>query len=74
MLSFAPDFWPLFWAILGGAALLTVALSLLVAAFSPTWFRPHHRHQAASAPAGPAGSAGRQVRHPHRGRREVKTA
>jgi hypothetical protein len=69
MLSFAPDFWPLFWAILGGAALVTVALSLLVAAFSPTWFRPHHRHQPA-----PAGPDGRQARHPHRGRREVKTA
>jgi hypothetical protein len=71
MLSFAPDFWPLFWTILGGAALVSVVLSLLAAAFSPAWFRPHHRHQPASTPAGPAG---RQAGHPHRGRREVKAA
>ncbi len=36
MLSYAPDFWPLFWGILGGAAVLTVALSLLVASVPPS--------------------------------------
>jgi len=49
MLSFASDFWPLFWTITGTAALLTVLVSLLVAVFSPEWFRSR-RHQ-------PAGTA-----------------
>jgi hypothetical protein len=31
MLTFAADFWPLFWGITGGAALLTVLLSALIA-------------------------------------------
>ncbi len=31
MLSLASDFWPWFWAILATGAVLTVALSLLVA-------------------------------------------
>ena len=35
MLSFAADFWPLFWTIIGGGALVTVLLSLLVGTFSP---------------------------------------
>lgn len=51
MLSFAADFWPLFWTITGGAALVTVVLSLLVATFSPTWFRSLQRHQPTPAPA-----------------------
>lgn len=59
MLSYGADFWPYFWAILGGAALLTVVLCLLVATFSPTWFRSHRRQQPAHAPAESA--AGRQA-------------
>jgi hypothetical protein len=55
MFSLAPDFWPLFWAITGGAALVTVLLSLLVATFSPEWFRRHHPHQPGVTPAGVAG-------------------
>jgi hypothetical protein len=31
MLTFSSDFWPLFWTITGGAALLVVALTALVA-------------------------------------------
>ncbi len=45
MLSLAADFWPLFWTIIGAAALVTVVLSLLVATFSPAWFRSRQRHQ-----------------------------
>jgi hypothetical protein len=57
MLSFGAAFWPLFWAIIGGAALVTVALSMLIGAISPAGFRPHRGHRLAVAPAGPAGSA-----------------
>jgi hypothetical protein len=53
MLSFASDFWPVFWTIFGGAVLLTVLLSLLVATFSPAWFRPRQRHQPTLATAEP---------------------
>ena len=38
MLTYASDFWPLFWTIIGGGALLTVLAVLLVAAF------PRHGH------------------------------
>jgi len=31
MLTYAANFWPLFWAVLGGGAVLTVLLTLLVA-------------------------------------------
>lgn len=31
MLTFAADFWPLFWAITGGGALFTIIVSGLVA-------------------------------------------
>jgi hypothetical protein len=31
MLTFATDFWPLFWTLLGGAAALTVLCSVLIA-------------------------------------------
>ena len=71
MLSFAADFWPLFWTILGGAALVTVALSLLVATFSPTWFRSHRRHQHVLTPAEPAG---RPAGHAYQARRDAKAA
>jgi hypothetical protein len=50
MLNFAADFWPSLWLIMGGAALVTAALCLLVATFSPTWFRPRRRHQPALTP------------------------
>ncbi len=46
MLSFASDFWPLFWVIVSGGAALTVLACLLVAVFSPAWFR-HDRHEPA---------------------------
>jgi hypothetical protein len=39
MLTYASDFWPLFWTVLGGGLVLTVLASLLVATFSPEWFR-----------------------------------
>ena len=42
MLSFASDFWPLFWTIVGTGALVVVLLSVLVAAYSPAWFRREH--------------------------------
>jgi hypothetical protein len=45
------DFWPSLWLILGGAALVTAALCLLVATFSPTWFRLRRPHQPALTPA-----------------------
>jgi len=42
MLSYASDFWPLFWIIAGSGALLTALACLLVATFSPSWFKHHH--------------------------------
>jgi hypothetical protein len=39
MLTYAADFWPLFWTILGAGAALTIVVSFLVATFSPSWFR-----------------------------------
>jgi hypothetical protein len=71
MLSFAADFWPLFWVITGGAALVTVVLSLLVATFSPAWFRSHQRHQPSRTPAE---LAGQRAGHDYRDRREAKAA
>ncbi len=41
MLSFASDFWPLFWTIIGTGALLTVLMCIAVATFRPAWFRWH---------------------------------
>jgi hypothetical protein len=41
MLTYAADFWPLFWTIIGSGMVLTVLLSVLVATFSPTWFQSH---------------------------------
>ena len=75
MLIFATDFWPLFWTINGGAALLTVLLSLLIATFSPAWFQPHRRHRLTLV--GPATSvepAGRRAGHAAPGSRAAKAA
>jgi len=64
MLSFATDFWPLFWTIIGGAALLTALLSVLIATISPTTFRPRRRAGLALAtrPAGRPAGPGYQPR------------
>jgi hypothetical protein len=35
MLTYAADFWPLFWTIVGSGAALTVLLSLAVALYPP---------------------------------------
>jgi hypothetical protein len=45
MLSFAADFWPLFWAIMGAGALITVTLSVLIATISPAGSRPSRGHR-----------------------------
>ncbi|HZR47953.1 MAG TPA: hypothetical protein VFB06_00380 [Streptosporangiaceae bacterium] len=44
MLSYASDFWPLFWIIVGSGAVLTALICLLVATFSPSWFKRHGQH------------------------------
>ena len=58
MLTFAADFWPLFWAIWGGAAALTIVVSLLIATVPNPFARGHRRqlppalpHPATDAPA-----------------------
>ena len=51
MLTFATDFWPLLGAIMGAGALVTVALSVLIATISPAGSRPRRRHQLALTPA-----------------------
>jgi hypothetical protein len=66
MLSNA-DIWPAFWLTIGGAMLVTVALCLLVATYSPAWFRPRRRHQPALTSAHWAG-------HDHRDDREARAA
>ena len=53
MLTSAANFWPLLGTIVGGGAVLTVLLSLLVARFSPTWFRTPQRRQPAVATSEP---------------------
>ncbi len=70
MLSFGADFWPLFWAIMGTAAVLTVALSLLIATITPAGFRPQRRHTALA----PAELAGRQAGHDDQAHPEAKAA
>jgi hypothetical protein len=72
MLSFAADFWPLFWTINGAAALLTVVLSVLIATFSPTWFQPHRRHRLTLV--GPAAPAGWRDGHAYQAGRGAKAA
>jgi hypothetical protein len=37
MLSFASDFWPLFWLVIGVGAALAVLFCILVAASEPDW-------------------------------------
>ena len=61
------DFWPVIWLTIGVAMVVTAALCLLVATFSPDWFRPRRRPQAAVNPAERAG-------HDHRSRQEPKAA
>ncbi len=56
------NFWPAFGLTIGVAMLVTAALCLLVATFSPDWFRGRRR-QAAVTPAEHAG-------HDHRDHRE----
>jgi hypothetical protein len=65
MMTYASDFWPLFWTITGSGALLTVLACLAVATFSPS------RHGRGSAPAelatvhrSPAAYGHEAARHP----------
>jgi hypothetical protein len=58
VLSFAADFWPVFWTILSVAAVATVALCLAVAVIPVPGTRRHHQppvrlhpHRTAQAPA-----------------------
>jgi hypothetical protein len=67
MLSLATDFWPLFWTITGGAALLTALLSMLIATISPAGFRPWRRPELALATAQPADRPAGPGYQPHRG-------
>ena len=60
MLSFAADFWPLFWTIIGAGALVRwcagdrAAFTAGRHVLPPTWFRSHQRHQPTLTPAKPA--------------------
>lgn len=49
MLTFASDFWPLFWTIIGSGLVLTVLSSIVIAKFQPSWLRPpgSRRHEPA---------------------------
>jgi hypothetical protein len=67
MLTFATDFWPLFWTITGGAALLTALLSVLIATISPAAFRPRRRSELALAATRPADHPAGPSYQPHRG-------
>ena len=64
------NFWPALGLTIGVAMLVTAALCLLVATFSPGWFRGPRRHQAAVIPAGHAG----HDRQGQRGHDEPKAA
>ncbi len=70
MLSFGAEFWPLFWAIIGGAAVLTVALSVLIGTITPAGFRPRRQHPAVA----PAELAGRPAGREDQAHREAKAA
>ena len=48
------NFWPAVGLTIGVGLLVTAALCLLVATFSPGWFRLRRRRQPAVAPAQPA--------------------
>lgn len=58
MLSNAADFWPLFWAIMGAGALVTLGLSVLLATIAPAGSRPRRGRQ---LPVTPAKLADRQA-------------
>lgn len=62
MLTYAADFWPLFWTIAGSGAALTVLLTLAVARYSPKRSR---KPELALVPV-PAERSGSY--HPHAGR------
>jgi hypothetical protein len=57
MLFLNADFWPLFWAVIGGGAGLTAVLSL----FATTVVRPHHAQTVVPAEAVPAEAAPTQA-------------
>lgn len=59
------DFWPAIWLTIGAAMAVTVALCLLVATFSPDWFRPRRLHHGTVTPA-------KLAAHGHRDRQEPK--
>lgn len=44
MLSHASGFWPLSWLVAGSGAVLTALACLLLATFSPSWFKRHDQH------------------------------
>jgi len=60
------NFWPAIGLTIGVGLLVTAALCLLVAAFSPDWFRPRRRPQPAAIPAEPVGHDHQN----HRGHRD----
>jgi hypothetical protein len=61
------DFWPALWLTIGAGLVVTAALCLLVATFSPDWFRPRRHHHGTVTPVKPAA-------HGHQDRREPKAA
>jgi hypothetical protein len=63
------DFWPATGLTIGVGLLLTAALCLLVATFSPDWFRLRRRPRPAVTPAEPAGHD-HQNHQNHRGHRD----
>ncbi len=48
------DFWPAIWLTIGAAMVVTAALCLLVATYSPDWFRSRRHHHGTVTPAKPA--------------------
>ena len=64
------NFWPAVGLTIGVGMLVTAALCLLLATFSPDWFRGRRRHQAAVIPARRAG----HDRQGQRGHDEPKAA
>ena len=53
---FSAGFWPVFWTILGGGALLTVALCFVVAVVPAPRIRRHHQPPAKLYGHRPAGT------------------
>ncbi len=67
------NFWPALGLTIGVGLLVTAALCLLVATFSPGWLRP--RRQSAVTPAErPGHGHGHQDHHGHHGHHEPKAA